>query len=208
MFLNKKPVTKSKASKGTLHNPKILDVNLIKGEVGVSFDWQKNLFTLVIVLLITGLFVTEIYFGLDWWEKQENLRAQTLENKVLQVSQQVRRLKTETNKALNYKAKTFELSKLLADHVYWTNFFNWLERNTLSTVNYSDFSGNLSGQYSLQASTKNFADISWQVKSFLDDPITKSAAVAKAGVTVDKKTNNEKINFIINLKIKPTIFKK
>jgi len=211
LFLNRK-LKSGEIKKQALRNPKILEVNLIKDEIRISFDWNKNLSVLAVVLFIAGLFLIEIYLGLDWWEKQENLRLQTLSEKIAAVNQEMTKLKSAADEALTYKEKTSEATKLLADHVYWSNFFSWLEKNTLSSVKYGGFEGDLTGKYNLSAKAKSYADISWQVKAFLNSSSTKAATVTSAntgtGGNAGEVSKNPEVDFTLKLEIDPAIFKK
>jgi hypothetical protein len=98
---------------------------------------------------------------------------------------------------------------LLNNHLYWSNFFSWLEKNTLSSVKYGGFSGDLSGLYTLGASAQSFADVSWQVKNFLNDPLTRQVEVMSASATKGKnKGQSGIVNFDLVLQVKPEIFRK
>lgn len=206
----KKKFNKSEAHKsGQSQNPKILEVNLVKNEKQISFDWNKKIFILSIVLFVALAVVLEIYFGLIWWQAQEEARIKALDDEVFKINVQVEDLKNKESDALNYKAKSAAFSSLLDGHIYWSNFFDWVEKNTLNTVKYLNFQGDLSGSYSLEATTQTYADVSWQVKSFLNDKNTVRAAVAEAAFVKDSdKTKPNQINFTLSLQIKPTIFKK
>jgi hypothetical protein len=189
-----------------LQNPKILEVNLIKDEGLLSFDWNKNLLVLVLVLFLAGLLILEIYFGLGWWEEQEAARLEPTKALVAQTNAAAAKLKNQTAAALAYKDKSAAFSWLLGNHVYWSNFFSWLERNTLSTVKYDSFSGGLDGSYVLTATAPSYADVSWQVKAFRNDPSTK-----KASVTSVKSAGSAaagQVNFTLSLQVDPAIFKK
>ncbi|HBA36671.1 TPA: hypothetical protein DCZ15_02230 [Candidatus Falkowbacteria bacterium] len=210
MFSFKKKTSRKEDSrKKYLQNPKILEVNLIKDEARIFFDWNRSILILVVVLFLAGLFVMEIYLGLNWWEKQEIAQAQALNESVAEINREVGRFKEQAEAAVAYKEKSVAFSNLLSNHVYWTNFFSWLERNTLSTVQYSEFSGDLSGTYNLGAKASSFADVSWQVKAFLNDPLTRQATVelAEAEKNVDGGQSNE-ISFDLSLKVNPEIFQK
>lgn len=206
----KKKFNKSEEHKsGQVQNPKILEVNLVKNERQISFDWNKKIFIFSTVLLAALAVVLEIYFGLSWWQAKEEARIQTLNDEVFKINAQVEVLKNKESDALNYKAKSAVFSALLDGHVYWSSFFDWLEKNTLNTIKYSDFQGDLSGNYSLNAATQSYADVSWQVKSFLNDPNVIKAAVAEAALIKDsEKTKESQINFTLSLQVKPAIFKK
>ncbi len=211
LFFKPKKGKKEETKKNILQNPKILEVNLIKDEVKISFDWNKNISILMVVLFITGIFVAEIYFGLDWWEKQEVARAQTIENDILKVNRDISKIKGAADEALTYKDKSAELSRLLDEHIYWSNFFNWLEKNTLSTVKFDSFSGDTKGKYSLNAKALSYAEVSWQVKAFLNDPLVKKVDVLSVNSSLSKdkgKTSDSGVNFSLGFELDPAIFKK
>lgn len=209
MLLDKKKTKKKKQVKTEVHNPKILDVNLIKDEIRVSFDWNKNLSIFFIILFITSLFAVEIYFGLSWWEDQEASRAQLLNESVAQINQEISDLKEQTSQALSYQDKTFAVNKLLENHIYWTDFLSWLERHTLSSVSFSGFSGDLSGIYTLDAKADTFADASWQAKALLDDPATRKVEISSVDASFgDEEGAKKEVNFIINLELDPGIFRR
>lgn len=211
MFLIRKNKKSPEDQKG-MQNPKILDVNLIKDEVKVAFDWNKNLLILLLVLILAGLFIAEIYFGLDWWEKQEIEKSQILNEQVLDIGRELNQLKGQNGEVLVFREKSALAGQLMSSHVYWSNFFSWLEKNTLSSVAYKAFSGNLDGKYSLAATAGDFAEVSWQAKAFLKDPLVKNVDISSASFSGDQKEIGQlkgtRVNFNLSLEISPDIFKK
>jgi hypothetical protein len=218
LFIKPKKDKQEEIKKNSLQNPKILEVNLIKGETRISFDWGKNLSVLLVVLFIAGSLVAEIYFGLDWWATQEALKAGTLSDNIASVNREISNLKGTTDKALSYKDKSVELGKLLSDHIYFSNLFNWLEKNTLSTVKFDSFTGDNKGTYVLNARALSYSEVSWQVKAFLADPIVKKVEVSSVNSVVAKEKNKETseankaveqgVNFSLDFQLDPSIFKK
>lgn len=219
IFSKSKKIKPEEKSKNAAQNPKILEVNLIKDEIRISFDWAKNLSILVITLLIVCAFVGEIYFGLDFWSQEEKMKAESLNANINSISSEINKVKAKADEALVYKDKSIALSKLLGEHIYWSNFFSWLEKNTLSTVKFASFSGDASGAYTLSAEALSFAEVSWQVKAFLNDPFVKNVSVSSVSalnqkdkeknISVDKSTGNEKgVNFSLSFELDPSIFKK
>lgn len=213
MFFSKKKKTKKEDIKrNPLQNPKILEVNLIRDEVRIGFDWGRNISVLVLVLFIAGLLVAEVYYGLNWWEQQENLKSQVLADEISKVNQEISQIKSKSDEALSYKDKSNELGRLLNEHIYWTTFFSWLEKTTLNTVSYGSFSGDTTGIYSFSAKALNYAQASWQVKAFSDSPLVKKVEVL--GVTAaSAKDNNQQeiangVNFSMDLEVDPIIFRK
>ncbi len=210
-FFKRKTGKKEEPKKNLLQNPKILEVNLIKDEVKISFDWSKNLSILLIVLFISAAFITEIYLGLDLWEQEENQKVKALEDNIIVVNRDISKIKAMADEALSYKDKSMELSRLLSEHIYWTSFFNWIEKNTLSTVKFDAFSGDTKGVYSFSAKALSYAEVSWQVKAFLNDPLVKKVEVASVNSAISKekgKEANNGVSFSLSFELNPEIFKK
>ena len=157
------------------------------------------------------MLVAEIYFGLDWWQNQEMVKTQKTVVEVAKLNKEIATLNNQANEAFKYKDKVFVLTGLLNNHVYWSNFLTWLEKNTLSSVQYDGLSGNVSGNYSFTVTSKTYADVSWQVKAFLNDPMTKNASVEQASslkLKDDDKEKKPEVHFTLKLEVNPDIFKK
>jgi hypothetical protein len=195
-------------------NPEVLEVNLIKDEMEVNFEWNKRMLSLFLPLFVAGLFVVEIYFGLDWWQTQEEQKAISLKNDYEKVSQNVKNIKVQAEEVMIFKDKLAVSQKMIDNHIYWTNFFNWLEKNTLNSVSYGGgFSGDISGKYNFGATTKNYSDISWQVKQFKSDKYVSLVSVASGAAggsdkdnKENKKTGEQTVSFALELQVKPEIF--
>lgn len=209
--LKLKPKTKDINKKPVVSNPKILEINLIKEDSSVSFDWGKNLSTILLVFFVAAVLVAEIYFGLDWWQNQEMVKTQKISAEVAKLNKEIANLNNQATEAFKYKDKVLILSGLLNNHVYWSNFLNYLEKNTISTVQYDGLKGDVSGNYAFTATAKTYADVSWQTKAFLNDPMTKGVSVEQASYLKGKDDDKEKksqIDFTLKLDINPAIFKK
>ena len=160
---------------------------------------------------MSALFIAEIYLGLNWWSSYEEGRLEQAQIKFNTLSEELRKMKNTSDQISAFRQRVELADALLSRHVYWTNFFTWLEANTLSSVNYQNFSGKNDGEYDLEATTDNFRDISWQTRLFLADPAVLSVRVDEGGGDRDlenpesnKKT--EKIEFNLQLKVDPKIF--
>lgn len=201
-------------------NPSVLEVNLIKDEMAVDFEWNKRVFSLLLSLFVSALFVTEIYLGLDWWQKQEEKKAVSLQNNYERLSKEVQSTKAKAEEVMIFRDKLGTVQKMMDNHIYWTNFFSWLEKNTFNSVSYGgSFAGDISGSYLLSATAKTYSDISWQAKHFKNDKYVVRAAVSsgsmgggkededKARQEDDKKgAEEEKVSFSLDLEVKPEIF--
>lgn len=197
-----------------LDKANILEINLVKDQVSVFFDWYKNLAFLFVLVFLCFLFVIEIYLGLSWWQNY-NQNANNYEYEdfnLTELSSELRQIKEETNEALVFQDKLNKVAYLLNNHIYWTNFFDYLEDNTLEGVKYTQFSGNLSGEYSLDTIASNYPLIGKQSNKYLESENVSSAVVSSASLQEIKDEENDVVNsfvvFTTDLTINPEIFKK
>jgi len=196
-------------SAASFHNPKILEVNLIKDEASVSFDWNRNLLILGLVLVLGALLTAEAYWGLNGWEEREIARVAPLVAETDRLNAEVAKLRNEAAPALSYQEKAAVFSELLDNHVYWSGFFTWLEKNTLSTVKFESFNGDLTGEYDLQATASSFGDASWQAKALLNDPAVQSVTIKEvSGQNKNAGSGETGVSFGLSFKVKPEIFRK
>lgn len=225
-FLKKLKQNKNE-NKG-LKNPKILEVNLIKEEASLEFNWKKNGKTLAFVLGVTFFIIFEIQYGLTWWQQDEELRLESIKAETQLVNKQVTEMRLQAKDALAYQEKTKLISPLLDNHVYWTNFFSWLEKNTLSTVSYEAFDGSNDGIYTLSGTAGSYAEVSWQAKHLLGAPFVKKvqilsassgdgpsqedlqeqAEAASEGIVIEEPLLPPGVTFELELEIDTEIFKK
>ncbi len=223
MFSRKKNTTENNSNKeqqkassvkaGNLKNPEILEVNLVRDEIVIHFDWNKHLFTAILAVIFAGALIFQVYLGLDYWEQAERERAMEIEQEAMILRSEVATLTNKSKDALSFKDKSSAFSDLLDNHIYWTRFFTWLESNTLNTVTYNGFYGNLSGSYTLSASAPSFAEASWQVKVLSENQFVKNVMVDSVTSGQDSSNQNdeavqENVSFEIVLDINPAIFKK
>lgn len=202
----------------------ILDVDLIKGEKEEVQNWSKYIAFIFLAVVAASVLALEAYWLIGWWENQENNRALQIEKNIEDLRVEIKDLEADYQVLTDFKVKADMLEDLLAKHPYWTNFFNWIERRTLSNVTWDSFSADLSGDYTLQGEAKTFADISWQVRAFLDDELVKDVSVDSGTGGLREETREipglldeegdpimetylvSSVSFSLNIKVDPRIF--
>lgn len=117
----------------------------------------------------------------------------------------------EKNKSelLAYQTKLESFNNLFKNHIYWTQFFEELEKNTLPNVTYDAISLSTSYTTSLSAHTTDYASVAKQfiafqnAKSFITavEITSANAALSPAGVITG-------VNFSIKLSIDPKVVTK
>ncbi|PKM91786.1 hypothetical protein CVU82_01090 [Candidatus Falkowbacteria bacterium HGW-Falkowbacteria-1] len=186
----------------------LLESDLIKGEVPIVFEFRRHLIAFFALLLISFVLIMEVYFLLSWWEKNKSLEnSYYLQDEISAVNREKKELEQEYNEAFNFKNKMNTSFSVLDDHVYWSNFFLFLEQNTLKNVYFKNFSGDISGSYILPAVTDDVRAVSYQSKYFSADRRTSSVAISDEEIGVGGlSTESGFVNFNINLNLNPRTF--
>ncbi len=193
----------------------ILETNLIKGELASFFNWKKGILVLAVYSVLSALVVAGLYGGLLFWERQIKKEGNEYSSRIRDLDERViKPLEEEAKKILAEQEKIKLAEYVLRKHIYWTNFFKFLEDNTLTEVYYtSSFSGDINGEYVLPARAKDFKTILEQVSVMRANDNVKKATVSGGSVVSSAGGENEKddvggVNFKLDLSINPSIFTK
>jgi hypothetical protein len=172
---------------GGQDSSQVLEVNLVKDEIIKFFDWQRGILVLLIAVFGSFSILSGIYWGISWWgSSSQNLQGNNYVQQYYKVSKAVSELEPRLAEVLAFKAKLEQADFLLARHIYWTNFFSFLENNTLSNVTFSQFGGPITESYSLAATTDSLDAINAQIKKLMENPEVSRAEVDSGTVSGEK----------------------
>jgi len=155
-----------KADKDSWKSPEILETNLIKNEIVVFFNWQNYIIKLFVVIIISCSVMLGAYWSIIFWGNKKEAETKILDDKFKAISLEVHEATDEVAEVLQFNKRLKLVKSLLDQHIYWSNFFNFLEANTINSIFYSGFTGNLEGEYLLPATANTFKEIEAQVNSF------------------------------------------
>lgn len=101
------------------------------------------------------------------------------------------------------------LEETLDRHIYWTEFFRFLEVNTLPTVRYTNIGGDAgSGIFSVDVVAAGYRDAVMQIVKFRDNPQVVQVKTSALSMQSDETGNVIGVNFSMSLKIKPVVWLK
>lgn len=202
-----KPEKQAEPKISEIENPDVLESNLIKGGDDADFDWGRNIsFSLLSVILASAILGFS-YWGLNIWgdKKIQESKASTEEAEKIRV--ELKQVKERAGEAMKFRDQVKLVNTMLDNHVYWTNFFKFLEDNTLSQVYYTGgFSGDISGQYRFSALTDSYGLIEAQVEQFVLQSEVLSAGANAGELVVDRETGSSSVKFELDLNLKPSVF--
>lgn len=200
------PEEKREVSKTKEEPAEVLETNLIKGEIITFFDWRKKIVILISAILIPSFFITAVYFGLTYYQKQNQTEIQDQAKKFSELTAVIKQEEVGLKEITDFQARLKIISQIFAKHIYWTNFFKFLEDNTVRDIYYAGFSGDTGGDYSLDAIGSRFSNISEQVDILRNnEKITDVQAVGGEFIPGDA-ANKTRVKFTLSFSILKSIF--
>lgn len=161
--------------------------------------WQNFLFYFSVILLIISI---SSYFGFGYLLDKNKVIFEGLE-------ETLKREKTPEesaleDKVLGYQKKINTFSQLISEHFYGSEVFSLIEKLCHPQVWFSQFGFNFP-EYSLMLSgnSDSFSVVGQQLLLFEKESLIKEVNLSQLNLGKEGK-----IDFIINLSLDPTIFKK
>lgn len=186
-------------------------VNLIPKELAKEQELAlpKNLLISGLIIFLFILLIGVVYLGITWYQIGINNQIQQLENEIKDINEKIAGYETVKLAALDLQKRLKLIRGLLDKHIYWTAFFDKLEKYTIKEVYYTDFSMAGTEKLVLSAVGKDYQSVAKQLVVFqqADDFVAK-VEIDSASAEVDKKGNYVQVNFNINLTFLPDIFLK
>ncbi|MFA5360321.1 MAG: hypothetical protein WC349_05230 [Patescibacteria group bacterium] len=185
---------------------RVLETNLIKGELVTFFDWRSKIFVSISAILLPLFVVGIFYYGLVFYQKSQQAKNLAQIKKFAELEQDIKKEEASLKEIIDFQAKLKTVSQIFSQHIYWTNFFKFLEDNTIKDVYFVNFEGDTSGNYAMDAITTNYSSIAEQVNTFKKNAKI-SAVLAEGGEMIaGNEKNKSLVKFILNFSIAKNIF--
>lgn len=174
------------------------DVNLIP--VGLRVDTSGNViwFKIILVLVVAWLMVEagNVYISRQVKAQDERKSALSLEIEKLRTEAQIEVDKSKEIK--QFTKRLAQLAKLLDSHIYWSGFFDILERKTLPDVYFINLAADARGSVTLNGMAKDLVTVAQQVVALRKDPKIKEVSIGsvsfkKAKEQVSKGVYTDKV---------------
>ncbi len=163
------------------------------------------------VILVVIIFVMVVIFGGLYFYLGSSIDAMAAEIKKVEsdlaiTSQKIKDVEEEKNQAQVFQKQLKVANRLLLSHVYWTNFFSFLEKNTVTDVYFSNLIGGSDGQIILTGVAKSYKAVGRQIISFRTALEMESVSVGSASASVDPEGKVAEVNFDARLNLKSEMF--
>jgi hypothetical protein len=190
--------------------------NLVKDNAVLFVDWGKNIRSLAFASVLPLLIIGALYAALIFWGQIKEGEGRNILSNLEEKNQQIDTVEKKMEEVFTFQKKLKTAKQLIVNHIYWTDFFLFLESKTLPDLSYGSFSGGIDGKYSLSSAASDFNEIADQLAIF-----KKSAYVLKAETNGGKivyaknksaakpeeaQETKSKVNFGLTLEVDPRIF--
>ncbi len=178
--------------------------NLIKNQEILFFNWHEHALVFGLSVVMCCLVISLVYVSLLIWQKERMDNNKVTLLNVKAIDEQIIKTEKEVREIKDFNGKLISLSTLLDNHIYWTNYFSFLEDATLKDVYLKSFVGDISGEYTIPALARNLDAVSSQLE------VMKSYSKVKS-ITPETGSPNEvdkTIPFSLGMSIDPLIFTK
>lgn len=209
------PVVKEKKKEGDLFNFSEggLKTNLMSEDSMMFFDWKMNIINLLIAVSVSVLVVGGVYAWLSNMEGKVSRAGDELVEEIKALDDETKELQKNMGKVDKFQKKLSLSAKLLEKHIYWTNFFDFLEESTLKNVEYVDgFAGDTKGEYTISTESRTYSEIDDQVDTLNNSKYIKNAKVVEAGLQVVGRQGTESfkssVAFVLTFEADKEIFYK
>lgn len=204
----KKDITKKTKE---VERPWTLKTNLIKEDVTTFVNWQKNIVLSVLGLVFTVLLIGGGYGYLVFKEYKNVKEEKSLSAEIAGLEERIREAKQKATEADAFQKKIKTVSELLDKHVYWSEFFKFLEENTLADTFYTGaFSGDVKSDFTFSVAAKSYQSIDDQLRVFRanEKVISAKADAASFEDSAKSDSGSGNISYELELKLSPEVFKK
>ena len=203
---------KEKSAKGKKMPVDKLGMNLISGDAldRIFQRIEKKDITQLIVaffvsILLAGAMLGGVYiYGGPFRQEIGDLRAQRSK-----IEANIAKIESNKTALLAYQTKLTAFDALFKNHLYWTQFFTELEKNTLPNVQFDAISISTGYETSLSAHTTDYASVGRQLLAFQRaTSFIKKVEITSANGALTPAGAISGVNFSVKLTIDPAVITK
>ncbi|MBU0722034.1 hypothetical protein KKA93_01070 [Patescibacteria group bacterium] len=185
---------------------RVIETNLIQGELVNFFDLRSKVVILASAILMPIFVIGAIYYGLVFYQKSNQVKNLAQTKKFAELEQNIAEEEAGVKEIVGFQARLKTVSQIFAQHLYWTNFFNFLEDNTIKDVYFINFDSDTSGNYIMNALATDYNGIAEQVNIFKNNKKITAVEAEGGHLVAGDDKNKSLVSFILNFTVAKNIF--
>ena len=173
-------------------------VDLIPTSVKIK-SWPQIRNLLLVSFVLSIIIVALFYIGLMWQERKNINERQLSMQGISELEEEILNFQS-TNQEIKDLAEDIKtIHTILNQHIYWSNFFELLEKYTVQEVHYQGLTAGNNGALVLDAIGPNFDAVARQLKALQSPEATELAReVSVTSATLTEVGVSFNVNFILN----------
>lgn len=167
-------------------------------------SWQQILTLFGFAILLSVFILGAIYVYVMYEEQRIVAEQNKQKEEIAKIEEKILDF-TQLNKDINALGQEIRLVQdTLNKHIYWTNFFELLEKYTVSDVYYSGLAVGTNGGLTLSASTKSYDSVAKQLKVLSTEKAKEFAS--DVSITGAKRDEEGTVTFQVILSLNESLF--
>jgi len=186
-----------------------LRVSLMPSETdgGKGPDLRRGLLILAFVLVIEMIAIG----GVDFWLAQDTAKRQAeragLDSRIVADKKMIEDQGKLLAAAIDLDRQVRAVKEGLTQHVYWTQFFDFLEANSRPNIHFLRFSGEAeSGIFSVDVLGRSYRDIAEQIVGLKENPDVASVRATSASARTNQNGEIDGVSTTMMVKVKPGVW--
>lgn len=154
-------------------------INQLSRDPAETPGWSFGVISFSALILVI---VVVVYFFLAFiYAPYLNNNLTNVQGKIAALDQSI--ASGDETQLVNFYSQVVNLRSVLANHILFSQFFDWLAANTEANIHYSQFSFSSGDQITLAGLATTEADINQQVAIFEASPAVQKLAISNIGLS-------------------------
>lgn len=145
-----------------------MDINLMPKELLTirHASPREQFWGLLAAMMLPAILIFGLFYFFGFLQKQTDAKIMAYQNKADQLQKEINVFEEAQNRDTLLKQKLVALKDLLDKHIYFTKFFNLLQKYTLDDVHFTDLTMDTSGEFVLPAVASSYEKAAQQIVAF------------------------------------------
>jgi hypothetical protein len=182
------------------------EVNLLDKSYSdaVRKEFWMRVKSMVSILTLAVLFFAFVFVGMKFYTTSQVKKYDEMGVAIATAEEEIAIFHTASMQGVQLKDRALALENLLGKHLYWTKFFDFLERKTSSNVTYTNFVSGDNGEVVLMARASKYSDVAEQLFLFQGSDFISEVDVNAINLVNRKvgEQETQEVQFNVRLKLK------
>lgn len=177
-------------------------------EGGTAPDIKRGLLILVLVIIVETIIIGGVNFWVLQTTSKKVAEREELNQRIAALNQTVVERGKDMSGVIDMDRQIQASLENLNQHVYWSNFFSFLEDNARPNVRFTRFSGDVdSSMFTIDILGKSYRDVAEQIVVLRENPSVLYVRATSASARIGQAGQIEGVTSSLVIKLKPEVWR-